>query len=107
MYKIVFYVPEAQVEDVKNVLFAVGAGRLGNYSHCCWQVLGQGQFMAHDQATPFCGEKGQVHQEKEYYVELICPDSCIEEAIAALIAAHPYEEPAYQAWKLAYPQALG
>lgn len=45
MYKICFYVPTSHADQVKSAMFAQGAGKIGNYSCCAWQILGQGQFM--------------------------------------------------------------
>ena len=43
MYKLSFFVPPSHVDVVKNAVFAAGGGRIGNYDHCAWQTLGQGQ----------------------------------------------------------------
>jgi hypothetical protein len=94
MFKIIYYVPESHLELTKSVLFSVGAGRYKNYDQCCWQILGQGQFRPLDNANPFVGESNQLTQIAEYRVELICGDDKLQQAIAALRAAHPYEEPA-------------
>ncbi|RDI48656.1 NGG1p interacting factor NIF3 [Aquicella lusitana] len=100
MYKICFYVPALQAEEVKNALFASGAGKIGNYSHCAWQTLGEGQFLPEDGSQPFVGKVGEVEKVSEYKIEMVCDDQYIHAAIAALKAAHPYEEPAYQVVKL-------
>ncbi|MGD9661910.1 MAG: NGG1p interacting factor NIF3 [Porticoccaceae bacterium] len=95
MYKLCFYVPESHVEIVKEAIFDVGAGRIGDYDRCCWQVLGQGQFRPLAGSNPFLGIQGHIEQVNEYKVELVCEDHLIEAAIEALITAHPYEEPAF------------
>lgn len=100
MYKVCVYVPESHLEAVKQALFGAGAGRLGAYDQCCWQVPGQGQFRPLAGANPFLGEVGQLESVVEYRVELVCADDCIRAAISALRAAHPYEEPAFDVWKL-------
>ncbi len=101
MYKLVFYVPEDHVETVKEAVFASGAGRIGNYEHCCWQVLGVGQFRPLAGSRPHLGEQGKMTCVDEYRVELVCEDGLIAGAIEALLSAHPYEEPAYDVWQLA------
>jgi len=101
MFKICFYVPGTHVETVKEALFAAGAGRIGEYECCSWQVLGTGQFRPGAGSDPFLGRPGEIEQVEEYQVEMVCADACIERALAALCKAHPYEEPAYQAWRLA------
>ena len=101
MYKLCFYVPESHLDIVKQAVFAVGAGRIGDYDQCCWQVLGQGQFRPLPGSDPFIGSQGDVETVAEYRVELVCEDSIIKAAVAALRVAHPYEEPAYDVVHLA------
>ena len=100
MYKITFYVPVTHVETVKEALFAAGAGRIGHYDRCSWQVLGLGQFRPLDGAQPFLGQVGAVEPVAEYRVELVCADDCLRAAVTALRNAHPYEEPAYDVIQL-------
>lgn len=100
MYKITFYVPESHLEPVKAALFEAGAGRIGAYEACAWQVKGQGQFRPLPGSNPFVGKTGQVEQVDEYKVELVCDDASIQRAVAALREAHPYEEPAYDVVRL-------
>lgn len=95
MLKLSFYVPESHLDSVKAAIFAVGAGRIGNYDSCCWQTLGQGQFRALEGSAPYLGQQGRVESVEEYRVELVCEDSLIKAVVTALKAAHPYEEPAY------------
>jgi hypothetical protein len=94
--KIVVYVPADYVSQVKQALFAAGAGRIGAYDHCCWQTEGVGQFRPSSAALPFIGKAGTVEEVVEYKIELVCEASVARAAVAAMIAAHPYEEPAYQ-----------
>lgn len=100
MYKLVFYVPESHLEQVKAAVFAAGAGATGNYDQSCWQVLGQGQFRPLAASNPFIGQHGVLESLPEYRVEMVCADSCILSAITALREAHPYEQPAIDAWHL-------
>lgn len=100
MYKLCVYVPLSHLEQVKQALFDAGAGRIGNYDSCCWQVAGQGQFRPLAGAAPFIGSQGNIETVEEYKVELVCDDARIAAVVAALKQAHPYEEPAYHVWKL-------
>ncbi|MCD6038718.1 MAG: putative cyclohydrolase 1 type 2 [Gammaproteobacteria bacterium] len=100
MYKICFYVPETHIEEVKNAMFAKGAGKMGKYSCCAWQVLGEGQFLPLDGSNAFIGKKNQLEKLFEYKVEMVCSVDCIREVIAALKKHHPYEEVAYQVWQV-------
>ncbi len=108
MYKLAFFVPEKNLETVKMAVFNAGAGRIGDYDQCCWQVLGEGQFRPLVGANPHIGEApnsadsvGQLTQVQEFRVEMVCEDHLIQNAISALKSAHPYEEPAYDVWQLA------
>jgi len=103
MLKLIFFVPEADVEAVKNAVFAAGAGKLGHYDCCSWQVLGSGQFRPLAGADPHIGTVGGLEQVAEYRVEVLCEERCIQEAVAALVQAHPYEEPAWEVVALMMP----
>ena len=100
MYKICFYVPVEDAEDVKQALFDAGAGRIGNYDCCCWQTPGTGQFRPLQYSNPHIGTQGLIETVAEFKVEMVCEDALIVDAVAALIDSHPYEEPAYDVWKL-------
>ena len=100
MYKLAFYVPESALTTVKNALFAKGAGRYKNYDCCAWQTLGQGQYRPLSDSQPFAGEIDQINHAAEYLVEVICQDNCIADVITELKRVHPYETPAFSAWKI-------
>jgi hypothetical protein len=100
VYKLCFYVPATHVDVVKEAIFAAGAGRVGDYDSCAWQVLGEGQFRPLAGANPFIGDTGRRETIAEYKVETVCEDVVVRAVVAALKAAHPYEEPAYQVWRL-------
>ena len=70
MYSLRFYVPESHLEAVKAALFAVGAGRIGTYDSCSWQVLGQGQFRALEGSEPYIGQQGVVETVDEFDVNM-------------------------------------
>ncbi|SFU41262.1 YqfO family protein [Halomonas korlensis] len=100
MYKLAFFVPSEDAERVKEAVFASGAGRIGDYEACCFQTLGTGQFRPLAGADPHIGQVGELETVEELKVELVCEDDLIHQAVAALKLAHPYEEPAFDAWKL-------
>ena len=100
MYKLSFFVPESHLEQVKDALFQAGAGRIGNYDRCCWQVKGQGQFRASEGSHPYIGEQGVLKVVEEFKVEMVCENHLINLAIGALKHAHPYETPAYDVYQL-------
>lgn len=101
MYKLTFQVPVEDAESVKEAVFETGAGRIGHYQACCFQVQGLGQFRPLEGAHPHIGRVGELEVVPELKVELVCDDDTIHAAIAALKLAHPYEEVAYAAWALA------
>lgn len=95
MYKLCFYVPDSHLEAVKQAVFAAGAGRIGDYDSCCWQVAGDGQFRPLEGSQPYLGQQGSVEQVPEFRVEMVCDQQHIKAVVAALLEAHPYEEPAW------------
>ena len=95
MYTLFFYVPDTHLDSVKEAVFAAGAGAIGNYQKCCWQVLGQGQFKPMAGSQPFIGVQDRVEIVPEWRVELVVAAEYIKTTVAALKMAHPYEEPAY------------
>ena len=100
MYKLCFFVPGTHLEQVKDALFNQGAGRIGLYDHCCWQVLGEGQFRPLEGSKPFIGRKNKVEQVSEYKVEMVCESHLIADVVKALIDKHPYQEPAYEVYEI-------
>ena len=100
LLKLVTFVPNKQKEEVANALFAAGAGDIGNYSHCSFSLPGEGTFMANDKANPFVGTINQLHTEAESRLEVVLPIWKKSQVVAALLAAHPYEEVAYDLYAL-------
>ncbi|MCF6202141.1 MAG: NGG1p interacting factor NIF3 [Methylococcaceae bacterium] len=96
MYKLNFYVPETHIDSVKEALFDKGAGRIGQYDCCSWQVLGEGQFRPLKGSKPFLGKQNTIEKVIEYKVEMVCEDEKITDIVKELIKMHPYEEPAYE-----------
>ena len=98
MHKLCFFVPTSHLNDVKEAVFAAGAGQYEHYDRCCWETSGQGQFRALSGSSPYCGKKDQTHKVAEVKVETLCRDECLDAVVTALRNAHPYEEPAFEAW---------
>ncbi|OAL81473.1 NGG1p interacting factor NIF3 [Acinetobacter sp. SFB] len=96
MLKLIYYVAESHLEATKLAVFKAGAGGIGNYEHCAWQVLGTGQFKPVKGANPFIGELDILEQIPEWRVETIVPEDKAAEVAKALKASHPYEEPAFE-----------
>ncbi len=95
LLKLTVYVPASHLDAVKDAIFAAGAGQVGSYDRCAWQVLGEGQFRALPGAQPFIGAVGVVEQVAEYRVETVLPRAALAAVVSALKMAHPYEPPAF------------
>lgn len=95
MYKLTVFVPEEALEQVKSALFAAGAGKIGDYEQCCWQVQGIGQFMPLAGSNPHIGTQDNLEKLNEWRVEMVVATAHIKQVIEALKQAHPYETPAY------------
>ncbi len=100
MYLLYFYVPASHCEQVKQALFAKGAGRIGAYDQCSWQTLGSGQYRPLAGSAPFLGSHGKLERVEELRVEMVVADGDLRGVVEALIEAHPYEEPAYGVVKI-------
>jgi hypothetical protein len=100
MYKLSFYVPETHLEPVKSALFAKGAGHYKAYDQCCWQVQGEGQFRPLMNSQPTLGQINQLEKVVEYKVEMVCTEAVIKDAVQTLLSVHPYEEPAYEVYRI-------
>ncbi len=99
-YRLDVYVPESHLESLKEALFAAGAGRLGEYDCCCFQMPGTGQFRPSDRANPFVGKGGRLEKVAEWKLEMIVSEENLPAVLQALKLAHPYETPAFQYWKV-------
>jgi dinuclear metal center YbgI/SA1388 family protein len=93
--KLVTFVPLKEAEKVRTAIFEAGAGHIGNYSEASFGVEGIGTFKAGEGTNPHVGKIGERHEEKELKLEVIFPEWIEGTLIAAMIAAHPYEEVAY------------
>ncbi|MCP3894432.1 MULTISPECIES: Nif3-like dinuclear metal center hexameric protein [Bacteroides] len=100
LLKLVTFVPSAQADTVRKALFNAGCGTIGNYDSCSYNTKGEGTFRAGEGTNPFCGSIGELHHEEEVRIETIVPAFRKAEATRALLAAHPYEEPAFDLYPL-------
>jgi dinuclear metal center YbgI/SA1388 family protein len=98
--KLVTFCPIKHAEVVRNALFKEGAGHIGEYDHCSFNLEGTGSFRGSDETNPFVGEKGKVHYEPEIRIETIFPRYLEKRIVKALLSAHPYEEVAYDIYPL-------
>lgn len=102
-YKLIFFVPTENAESCKEAVFATGAGSFpgGKYTKCCFQTVGTGQFLPNEGADPTIGAVGTLERCEEIKVEVMCLGRDIMlAAVGALVKAHPYEEVAYEVYKM-------
>ncbi|MBQ8542574.1 MAG: Nif3-like dinuclear metal center hexameric protein [Bacteroidaceae bacterium] len=100
LLKLSVYVPVAHADAVRSALFAAGCGNIGNYGSCSYNAVGYGTFEAGEGANPFCGSVGSLHKEEEVRIDTIMPAYIKGRVVKALLAAHPYEEPAFDIYPL-------
>ncbi len=100
MYKLVIFVPESHLQQVKTAMFEAGAGKIGNYDQCCWQIQGNGQFRPLADSNPHTGTQGKLEIIDEWRVETVVADEYLKAVIVALKQAHPFETPAFDVIKM-------
>jgi hypothetical protein len=100
VYKLVWFAPREALEGTRDAVFAAGAGRIGRYERCSWYTAGTGTFLAGEGADPSIGEVGREERVAELRVETVVPAERAREVVDALIAAHPYEEVAFELYPL-------
>lgn len=101
--KLAVFVPEAHVDEMLRSLGDVGAGAIGDYSHCTFSTAGTGRFLPGINANPYIGQKGKLEAVSEMKVETIYPEYLEKKVIQAMKSTHPYEEPAYDLYSLDVP----
>jgi hypothetical protein len=99
--KLVWFVPREALEATRAAVFAAGAGRIGDYERCSWYTAGTGTFLAGEGADPSIGRVGREERVSELRVETVVPAARARDVVAALVAAHPYEEVAFELYPLA------
>lgn len=95
--KLEIFVPVSHLRQIQAALCESGAGAFGNYDSVCSYSPVKGCWRALPGAQPWLGEIGQVQEADEYKIEVLCATSRLAEVVAAVKAAHPYEEPVIQA----------
>ncbi len=96
--KVVTFVPAEAVETVAAAMAAAGGGVIGTYSACSFRTEGTGAFVAGEGSAPVVGRLGAPSREPEVRIEMVAPAARRERVVAALVAAHPYERPAYDVY---------
>ena len=98
LHTLVAYVPRTHTQAVLTAIGDAGAGRIGNYSHCSFVTTGTGRFTPQAGAAPFIGDVNRPTEVAEDRIECVVDAALIDAVVAALRAAHPYEEPALMSW---------
>ncbi len=98
--KLMVYIPISQAKKLRDALFAVGAGKIGNYDSCSFQLEGKGSFRALEGSNPFVGKEKELHFEEESKIEMVFPAYLKGKIIQTINENHPYEEPAYDIFAL-------
>ncbi len=101
LLKLVVFIPAGHEDRVRDAIAEAGAGKMGNYSHCTFQLPGTGTFMPGEGTDPYIGTRYELEKVDELRMETILPATKKQEVIKALIEAHPYEEVAYDLYPLA------
>ena len=106
--KLVIFVPESELAEVSDALFTAGAGKIGQYRECSFRLPGTGTFFGSEETNPTVGQKGRREEVAEWRLEVVCPESRLDEVIRAMRKAHSYEEPAFDVYPLKpQPAAVG
>lgn len=95
LYKLVVFVPKEQHQRVLDAILGAGAGHIGNYSHCSFNIEGYGTFLPGEGTEPFIGKQGKLEKVEEVRIETLVPQSIRSKVIQAMLKSHPYEEVAY------------
>ena len=103
--KLVVFVPADALDEVRDAVFAAGAGRIGDYERCSWYTEGTGTFFGGESTSPTVGERGQEERLPELRLETVYPVEREADVVRALREAHPYEEPAFDLYVLGDPPA--
>jgi dinuclear metal center YbgI/SA1388 family protein len=98
--KLVVFVPKEHVDALRGALARAGAGVIGNYSECSFNLEGTGTFLGNEASTPSVGQAGELERAPEIRLEMVCPRRALPAISRALYATHPYEEPAWDVYPL-------
>ena len=105
--KLVVFVPVDHTEAVLEALAGAGAGWIGEYDSCSFRVTGTGTFRPSEQANPYAGERGRLHEEVEDRLEIVVERAALPDVVAALRDTHPYEEVAFDVYPLTEQATAG
>lgn len=91
--KIIVTIPPENVNEVRKAICNIGAGIIGNYTHCSMSTKCLGTFKPNDQANPYIGQNNKLEFVEEEKLEVVCDISKVKKVLQKLREVHPYEEP--------------
>lgn len=100
LYKLAVYVPKDYAYTVRLKMCEAGAGFIGNYSHCSFNIDGKGTFMPKEGTNPFIGAINSLETVEEIKVETVVPKKVLNSVLNEMLKSHPYEEVAYDLYKI-------
>ncbi len=105
-YEVAVHVPREQADAVRRAMTSAGAGELGNYSGCTFNVIGEGTFLPGVGAAPYIGREGQMEQVEEVRISAVCAADKLDDVLRAVRGVHPYEQSAISVFRTEEPQKL-
>jgi dinuclear metal center YbgI/SA1388 family protein len=102
-YKLIVFVPHDHADRLRDALSNVGAGVIGDYTQCSFATPGEGTFQGGKASNPTVGKRGNLERVAEWRMEMICPAAALGLAIETLRAVHPYEQPAFDVYRMHNP----
>ncbi len=99
-YKLVIYVPLTHSDIVRDAIGNAGGGKIGNYSFCSFSGIGKGRFMPLEGSRPYIGDTNILEVVEEERIEVTVNEGALDDVIQAMKTVHPYEEIAYDVYKL-------
>jgi len=101
LFKLVVFVPPREADRLRKALADLGAGVIGDYSHCSFHLAGKGTFLGGAESRPARGRRGRLEEVEEVRLEMVCPREAVDRLPRVIAAHHPYEEPAWDLYPLA------
>lgn len=105
-FEVAVHVPESHVDKIRSAMSKAGAGNIGDYSECTYNIAGKGTFRPNDQANPYIGSSGNLETVDEVRVSAVCPECRLAAVLSAIRNVHPYEEPAISALVVSEPRSV-
>ncbi len=99
-HKIIVFVPLKNADELTFAMASAGAGIIGNYTVCSFRVTGIGTFLGGEGSNPKAGKRGRFEMAEEVRIEMLCDKKNLDKAIDKIYEVHPYEEPAYEIYKV-------